>query len=198
MEKGFHMKRDYAVVIVTYNREMLLRECVQQVKNKRFLHQKSLLLTMLLQMERKNIWKSYHRETAVTRLLNVTKILEEQAVLREELCMLSIATLIVYCWLMMPCFVRIIWCYCWRQETEIPNMVLLQVGPLPHHWYRWRNCRSIRKKYYFHQTHASLIPCRLCRHGYWKGTMSGSWQTWTRILYPDNRDNNAGIWWRKT
>ncbi len=26
------MKRDYAVVIVTYNREMLLRECVQQVK----------------------------------------------------------------------------------------------------------------------------------------------------------------------
>ncbi len=91
------MKRDYAVVIVTYNREMLLRECVQQVKNKRFLHQKSLLLTMLLQMERKNIWKSYHRETAVTRLLNVTKILEEQAVLREELCMLSIATLIVYC-----------------------------------------------------------------------------------------------------
>lgn len=26
------MKMDYAVVIVTYNRELLLRECVQQVE----------------------------------------------------------------------------------------------------------------------------------------------------------------------
>lgn len=64
--------------------------------------------------------------------------------------------------------------------------------------FTWINlfcCLSIISydSWFFHQALSETISLI-----HWKGTMSGFWQTWTRILYPDSRGNSGGILWRMT